>query len=259
VSLRALAARPNRGIVLDLVVFVLNLVLVRLLARDFGELLRGASAGDERSEWLLALYFLALFVLPAAGAVLTRWHFHRGREARGRTGDAGEQAWGCLLNPAFYFVVSVTVAMTAAVLFAQRVLGEGFADRAEVFLPIVFGAVVLAIVQTALVYRYFDPPRKAPRGAFWLDGRSALLGDACIFLNMILFQVLWNVLLSGRFTRVADFEDFAGRLFFLWFLSILVYFPPRIFYLADDVHRRTSWLTMLLATSPVVLHVFGLI
>ena len=255
-SLRALAAPANRGILLDLVVFVLNLVLVRLLARDFAGLLRGAAAGDAGAEWALAVFFLALFVLPAAGAVLKRWHFHHGRGARDRTGEA---AWGCLLNPVFYFVVSFTVLMTAGVLFAQRVFGEDFADRGEVFLPIMFGVLVLGIVQTFLVYRYLDPPREAPRGAFWRDGRSALLGDACIFLNMILFQVLWNVLLSGRFTRVADFEDFAGRLFFLWFASILVYFPPRIFYLAEDAHRRASWLTMLLATSPVVLHVFGLI
>lgn len=258
-KLRDLGAPANRGILLDLVVFALNLVLVRLLARDFVGEVRGAAAGDPVSEWVLAVFFLALFVLPAAGAVLKRWHFHQGRAGRKGSGEAGAAAWGCLLNPAFYFAVSVTIAMSAAVLFAQRVFGEDFADRAGVFLPLIFGVLVLSIAQTALVYRYLDPPRRPPRGAFWRDGRSALLGDACIFLNMILFQVLWNVLLSGRFTRVTDFESFAGRLFLLWFFSILVYFPPRIFYLADDVHRRMSWATMLLATSPVVLHVFGLL
>lgn len=258
-KLRDLGAPANRGILLDLVVFALNLVLVRLLARDFVGLIRGASAGDVGSEWALAAFFLALFVLPAAGAVLKRWHFHRARGGRDRSGEAGAAAWGCLLNPAFYFAVSVTILMSAGVLFAQRVFGEEFADRAEVFLPLIFAVLVLSIVQTALVYRYLEPPRRPPRAAFMRDGRSALLGDACIFLNMILFQVLWNVLLSGRFTRVTDFESFAGRLFLLWFFSILVYFPPRIFYLADDAHRRTSWATMLLATSPVVLHVFGLI
>ena len=253
---RALAAPANRGILLDLVVFALNVVLVRLLARDFGDLLRGASAGDPGAEWALAVFFLALFVLPAAGAVLKRWHFHRGRAARKETGDA---AWGCLLNPAFYFVVSVTVLMAAGVLFAQRLSGEDFAERGEAFLPLLFGVMMLAIVQTMLVFRYLDPPLTAPRGAFWRDGRSALLGDLCIFLNMILFQVLWNVLLSARFTRVTDFEDLVGRLFFLWFASILVYFPPRIFYLAEDAHRRASWATMLLANSPVVLRVLGVI
>jgi len=254
---RDLAAPANRGMVLDLVTFAVNLLLVRLLARDFVGLVRRASAGDAGAEWALGAFFLALFVLPAAGAVLLRWHFHA---RRGRRRDADDSAaFGCLLNPAFYFSVSVTVLMAAGVLFAQRIFGEGFNDRAEVFLPLIFGVMALAIVQTFLVYRYLDPPRRPPRGAFWRDGRSALLGDACVFLNVILFQVLWNVALSGRFNRVTDFEDFLGRLFFLWFLSILVYFPPRIFYLAEDANRRASWLTMLLATSPAVLHVMGVI
>ena len=258
-KLRDLGAPANRGILLDLVAFALNLVLVRMLARDFVGLLRGTSAGDAGSEWALATFFLALFVLPAAGAVLKRWHFHQRRGGRARPKDADGAAWGCLLNPAFYFAVSVTILMSAGVLFAERVFGEGFADRAGVFLSLIFGVLVLSIVQTVLVYRYLEPPRHPPRGAFMRGEGSALLGDACIFLNMILFQVLWNILLSGRFTRVTDFESFAGRLFLLWFFSILVYFPPRIFYLAEDAHRRTSWATMLLATSPVVLHVFGLI
>jgi hypothetical protein len=254
---RDLAAPANRGILLDLTVFVLNLVLVRLLARQLLGFGRAAITGDTRAEWVLGAYFLALFVLPAAGAVLTRWHFHQRRGPR--SAEAGVDAWGCVLNPAFYFAVSVTVLMAAGVLIAQRLFGEDFADRAGVFLPLMFGVLVLAIVQTVLVFRYFEAPRAPPRGAFWRDGRSALLGDACIFLNMILFQVMWNVALAGRFNRVTDFEDFAGRIFFLWFLSILMYFPPRIFYLAEDLHRRTSWLTMLLATSPVVLHVFGML
>ena len=44
-----------------------------------------------------------------------------------------------------------------------------------------------------------------------------------------------------------------------YFVSILIYFPPRIFYLAEDINRPTAWLTILLANSPVILRVlFGL-
>lgn len=254
--LAAAAARIDRGLALDLTVFALNLLLVRMLAGRFVELTRAVSAGDVGAQWGMASYFLALFVLPAAGAVLTRWHFHQ-RHAPG-DGDAFLEAWGCLLNPAFYFAVSVTIAIVAGVLIAQRVFGDGFRDRAEVFLPMIFGIMLLTIVQTVLVYRWFSPPRRPP-GAFLRGPWSALLGDACIFVNAILFQVLWTLALAGRFNRVTGVEDLLGRLFFLWFLSILVYFPPRIFYLADGAGRRRTWLGMLLATSPVVLHVLGVI
>jgi hypothetical protein len=39
------------------------------------------------------------------------------------------------------------------------------------------------------------------------------------------------------------------------FLALLIYFPPRMFYLAEDIHRRRTWFTMLLANSPVIFKV----
>ena len=252
----ALGAGADRGLLLDLVVFALNLVLVRMLGARLAAGVRAASAGDPAAEWGLALFFAALFVLPAAGAVLRRWHFHRRRGAR--AGDALPGAWGCLLNPAFYFAVSATIACAVGALVTTRLFGDSANDRAGVFIPMLLGVIVLSTVQTFLVYRYLEPPRKPPRTAFGRGPASELLGDACIFVNAILFQVLWNAATAGRFARPAGLEDALGRLFFLWFASILVYFPPRIFYLAEDAGGRT-WATMLLATSPVVLHVFGLL
>jgi hypothetical protein len=256
VRLRALGAGENRGLLLDLTVFALNLVLVRMLGTRLAALARGVSAGEPAAEWTAGALFAALFVLPAAGAVLRRWHFHQRRA--GREPDLSA-AWGCLLNPAFYLAVSLTIGSSAMVLLGTRVFGEDFDQRAEIFLPLVFGVLVLSIVQTVLVYRYLDPPRQPPRTAFGRGSASELLGDACIFVNAILFQVLWNAAFSGHFARPAGVEDALGRIFLLWFVSILVYFPPRIFYLAEEAGRRSSWPTMLLATSPVVLHVFGLI
>ncbi len=254
-NLRAIAAPPNRGILLDAVVFVLNLLLVRGLARSFVDLARSASGGDAAAKLSLTVFFVAIFVLPAAGAVLKRWHFHQQRGAARGAATLGEGALGCLLHPVLYFTVSLVVGMAAGVLLATRVFGEGFAQRAGIFLPLMLAVLVLSMVQTVLVYRYFSPPRKPPRGAFWRDGRSAFLGDLCIFVNMALFQVLWNVALSGRFQPVSDAEELAGRLLLVAFLSVLLYLPPRIFYLADDAHRPASRLSMLLAVSPVVLHV----
>ena len=38
-------------------------------------------------------------------------------------------------------------------------------------------------------------------------------------------------------------------------IALIVYFPPRIFYLAEDAKRPRVWLTMLLANLPVIYRV----
>jgi hypothetical protein len=237
---------------------------MRLLTRYFVQLVRLGDADDPLAKFELGLFFLGAFVLPAAGAVLKRWHFHRGGGFRKGGGSPGADVRGagalsgCLFHPALYFSVSVCLAVTAVVILGEQVFGESFHQSGAIFLPAVFGSFALCLVQTWLVYRYFSPPRSAPRFTFLLDRRSALLGDVCIYLNMILSQVMWNVLVSGPATRVGGLEDFAGRLFLLCFISMLVYLPPRIFYLAEDVNRPGTWLTMLLANSPTFMRVlFG--
>jgi hypothetical protein len=110
-----------------------------------------------------------------------------------------------------------------------------------------------------LVYRYFSPPKKAPSASFLRDPASEQVADLCIFVNMILFQVFWNLAVSQfPFARAASAGDFAFNLFVLCFFALLIYFPPRIFYLAEDIRRPATWLTILLANSPTVLRaLFG--
>jgi hypothetical protein len=118
--------------------------------------------------------------------------------------------------------------------------------------PLILFAMICTIVQTYLIYRYFTAPKKPPRFEFLRRPESEILGDVCIFLNMILFQVGWNLLTSERLSRPADAGEFVGRLLFLCFIALLIYFPPRIFYLAEDIDRGRTWLMMLLANSPVI-------
>ena len=72
---------------------------------------------------------------------------------------------------------------------------------------------------------------------------------------MILFQVIWNTLTFAPFGRPSGPLEFFGRLFFLCFLAMLIYFPPRMFYLVEDINRGRTWATMLLANSPVIIKV----
>ncbi len=90
-NLKDIFARHNRGVLLDVVVFVLNLILMSLLARYFVELVRLASAGDALARLALGLYFLGIFVLPAAGAVLKRWHFHHRRSSQPKRRGTAEE------------------------------------------------------------------------------------------------------------------------------------------------------------------------
>lgn len=250
-------AQNNRGILLDVVVFVLQLILIRLSTGYFIELVRRASAAEASAQIALGLFFSATFILPAAGAVLKRWHFHQ-RPHRRKQASApfGDGPAGCLFHPIIYFVVSLCLSLAAVGLLGQRIFGEDFSTRASLMLPLVFGAAALSLGQTILVYRYFARPKQAPPAdSFRRDPRSELLGDVCIYLNMILFQILWGLLTSHPAAPVTGFEDFAGRLFFLCFIALLLYFPPRIFYLADDIHRPAAWATILLANSPTLLRV----
>ena len=200
---------------------------------------------------------------------MKRWHYHqrlgraRGEGTRGvkrNAGPADNVAVGCLLHPAFYLAVSLCLAVTAVALLGTQIFGADFHQNGAIFLPLLLGSLVLSVIQTVAVYSYFKPPSIEPassafRSAFRRDPRSALLGDICIYLNMICFQLLWNVAISSPFGRVTGFEDLAGRAFFLFFVALLIYFPPRIFYLAEDINRPTAWLTMFLANSPVILRV----
>ena len=135
-------------------------------------------------------------------------------------------------------------------LFGRRLLNTG-----AIFVPLIFIGLICTIVQTFLIYRYFSAPKKPPSSEFLRKPESEALGDVCIFVNMILFQVIWNTLTFAGFGRPSGIGEFLGRLFILCFLAMLIYFPPRMFYLVEDINRGRTWATMLLANSPVIIRV----
>jgi len=255
VSQTKLFAAENRGLLLDLVVFILNLFLMRRLTGYALDLFGYADEGDAYAQFTLLLACVAMWALPAAGAVLKRWHFHRRLQARGKTFDLDAKSWGCLFNPLFYFclnlvLVSAIIAGAGQFLFGNRALQSG-----AFFVPTIFLGLIGTILQTYLIYRYFSPPKKPPRSEFLRRRESETLGDVCIFLNMILFQIVWNTLAFADLGRPSGLAEFAGRLFFLCFVALLIYFPPRMFYLAEDIDRPRTWFTMLVANSPVIIRV----
>jgi len=250
---RSILLPRNRGLLLDLVVFVSNLFLMRFLLKLFFDIIKHATAGEFWAEFAMFLFCLSLLVLPPIGATLKRWHFHqrlKGKQVAGEDGMPG----GCLFNPIFYFCLTVLIFSAVNAFIFQFFYGNREPGEA-VFVSSIFIGLALMIVHTYLVYRYFTPPKTAPKSSFLLGPRSEFIGDICLFTNMIFFTLVWNLLSFSGLPRPDSVEEFLGRLFVLCFLALLLYFPPRMFYLADDIHRRRTWLTILLANSPLIMRV----
>ena len=243
----------NRGLLLDLVVFVLNLFLMQRLTGYFVDLFRLADAGEPLAKSSLLLACISMWVLPAAGAVLKRRHFHR--RLKGKTIDTDSKLGGCLFNPIFYFCLNLVLVSAIIAGLGDFLFGDLLMKNGLLFVPLIFSGLICTIVQTYLIYRYFSPPKKPPRYEFLKHAESETLGDICIFLNMVLFQIAWNLLMLSPLGRPSGPAEFIGRLLFLCFIALLIYFPPRMFYLAEDINRPRTWLTMLLANSPVIFRV----
>ncbi|HXD30304.1 MAG TPA: hypothetical protein VN643_04260 [Pyrinomonadaceae bacterium] len=253
-----LSDQKNRGLLFDIIIFFGNLFLLRLLTKQFIDLFQEVSAENPLAKLALGLTFLGMWILPALGAVLKRWHVHQRLRSTSNVLNEQSLATGCLFNPIFYFCLNLVITAFVLTGLGEFLFGRALLNNGALFVPIVIAGLVLTVFQTYLIYSYFSPPKKPPRIPFLLSPQSEMLGDVCLFLNMILFQVLWNLLSFAGLGRPSGVLEFAGRLFLLCFLALLIYFPPRMFYLAEDINKKRTWLTMLLANSPVIVRVlFG--
>jgi hypothetical protein len=228
---------------------------MRLLTRQFINIFNEVSADDPIAKLTLGLTLLLMWTLPVAGAVMKRWHFHQRLKAEDKSVAAEPtKLSGCLFNPIFYFCLNLVITSGLMVTLGDFFFGKGL-NTGPVFISLTFIGLILTVIQTYLIYRYFIPPKKPPVSPFLLRRESETLGDVCLFFNMIFFQVGWNMLAFADLGHPQSLLDFSGRLFFLSFIALLIYFPPRMFYLAEDIHRGRTWVTMLLANSPVIVRV----
>ena len=245
--------KSNRGLLLDLVVLGVNLLGVTLLQGFFLGVVRRGAADDPAAMMILFGCSVALFVLAPLGASLKRWHYHRRLGAEKAAGFP-DGVGGCLFNPIFYFCLVAVIFATVNAFIMQRVFGNREPSGA-VFVPSILLGLGLIILHTFLVYRYFSPPKHPPRSAFMRSPASEIIGDACLFLNMLLFQLIWNLLSFAGVGPPSGAVDAVARILMLGFLALLLYFPPRMFYLAEDAGKARTWLMILLANAPVIVRV----
>lgn len=234
---------------LDIAIFLANLLLMRLLVDLFYDLFRQAYSGSLLARIGILLFYLGMLVLPSVGAVLKRWHLVQRMKRRGEKEEEGDWwLFGCLIIPAIYLAVNMFVSLAVSLTISDIFPDSGFGQTISgVFLG--FG-IVYNIFQTVLVFRCFLPPKHKPKFAFLRDPRSEVLGDVCIFLNMILFQVLLNY--QAAVFPLFHEGSFADRLITLLIFALLVYMTGRIFFLVEDVRRPRTLLTILLANSVVI-------
>ena len=180
-SIANLFARKNRGLLLDVFVFVLNIFLMRFLTRQFINIFAEASADDPIAKLALGLTLLAMWILPPASRyealALSSTHL----KAQGTSIEKEEtKLAGCLFNPIFYFCLNLVITSALLASFGEFFLGKN-SDSGPVFIPLVIAGLILTVFQTYLIYRFFIPPKKPPQSPFLLSQPKAKLSatSAC--------------------------------------------------------------------------------
>ncbi|MGB9180508.1 MAG: hypothetical protein WCB68_14845 [Pyrinomonadaceae bacterium] len=258
INFRVILAPRNRGILLDVAIFLVSLVLMRAVTMLSMNLVRQAEE-DVSAKVALGLFFAGLLLLQPLGPILKRWSFHQ------RTKFSTDSIAGCLVfcYMFFYIVIMMLISLMASLNFL-----EAFRDSSleGISIIVLLVGIVLSFVNAVIIFRYFLKPKKEPRWKFLTTPQAEWLGDLCMFLNVICFQILWSsYIASAIFWELLNTNvhgkppDFFFGIFLRFFavaiIALLIYFPPRIFYLVIDRHRKIIWLTMLLANLPLILGV----
>ncbi|MDQ2854725.1 MAG: OB-fold putative lipoprotein [Acidobacteriota bacterium] len=258
-SLNRIFALHNRGILLDVVVFLLSALLLRFVTMLTLNLVHRAEE-DVWAKLAIGFFFAGLLLLQPLGPTLKRRSFHQ------RTNFLANSTAGCLLFWfMFVYLAMMLVISGAAGILISEVIFEKDSVGSNVGVLVLLGGFVWSIASVVVIYRYFLRPKKEPRWPFLATPQAEQLGNVCMFLNVICLQILWGSLTASESFRElvtstplgksGSFTDVLGRLIVVSALAALVYFPARIFYLVEDRHLKLTSLMMLVANLPLILGV----
>ncbi|HEY6806686.1 MAG TPA: hypothetical protein VI306_24115 [Pyrinomonadaceae bacterium] len=164
-----------------------------------------------------------------------------------------------LFHPAFYFLSKLIFLIAGAGfvvdIFYPDDAPEGadyFGLPPKLFFALFLGVPAVAILSTAIVYFYFWKPKHKAIFKVLETPQCEAVADLFLFVNMLGYQMFWARLMNDLTT---DFRSIVGRLAMFGFSALLIYFPPRLFYLAEDGDRPITWLMILIANSPVLVRI----
>ena len=262
INFKRIFERWNRGLLLDISVFLFQLILMRLLTVFVLRFVR-QSEGNALATSAIGLFLVGLFFLQPLGPILKRWSFH---EQFGSFENEQSGLTSFLLSIyRLFYIAALGIMIYLAYSYFVDAFPNFQSERVEKI--VVAGALVLAPIIGTVIFRYFRKPKKQPRWKFLMTQQAETLGDLCMFLNIICFQMLFSVYVSSphfwnalhKVTRQSPgsaVNGLSARLYLAGIAILLAYFPPRIFYLVIDQHRKITWLTMLLANLPLILAIF---
>jgi hypothetical protein len=258
-------ARENRGILFDIILFVINLALMPFITKAFVEIGRGAAAGQRGLQFLLFLFFASMYFIQPYGALFKRWSFHSRRRAgrrRKKNTDgnifsfADDGVWSLVFNPIVYFGSLFLISSMIITYLNQLITGRFFNDDDPYFIVFILLGFLLSVVHSVSAFKYFISPKKEPRKKILASPFSEPIGDLLLFVNIFMFQILWNIVGQIPFERSSDPGGLALRVFFMLGVGLLMYYPARIFYAAEDIRNPLAWVTIPLSTLPLIIRVF---
>ena len=248
----------NRGLLLDVSVFLFQLLSIRVVTTRAVGFARQAEV-DIFAQTAIGLFLVGLFALQPLGPMLKRWSFHEHYNSFEKN-QSGLTSF-LLSIYKFFYIGAMWIMIYLAYSYFITAFPDFRSNRFEEM--VVAGAFVLAPIMGTIIFRYFRRPKRQPRLKFLMTPQAEALGDLCMFLNIICFQMLFSVYVSSphfwnalhKITRQSSgvFDSLSGRLYLAGIAVLLVYFPPRIFYLVIDQHRKITWFIMLLANLPFIL------
>ncbi len=258
IQLKKIFEHRNRGLLLDATVFVFQLILIRVLTTLSLDFVRQAEE-NVLAKTAISLFLVGLFVLQPLGPILKRWSFHQHFKSFEST-EGGLTSF-LLSIYKFFYIGAMWIMIYIAYSYFIEAFPDSHSERNEKI--VVAGAIIFSVVNGFVIFRYFRRPKTPPRWKFLLTPQAETLGDLCMFLNVICFQMLFSIYVSSphfwnvlhKITRLEPggvFSTLSGRLYIACIAALVAYFPPRIFYLVIDQHRKITWLTMLLANLPLI-------
>jgi len=258
-------AQENRGILFDLFIFVINLLLMPFIAKAFVQSGLAAAAGNRASQLLLLLFFVAIYFIQPYGALFKRWSFHNRRRAGRRRKKntegmifsfADDGVWSLVFNPIVYFFSLFFISGMIITYLNQLITGRFFADDDPYFIVLVLLGFLASVVHSVSFYKYFLSPKKEPKKKVLASPYSEPIGDILLFVNIFMFQILWNIVGQIQLEKASDPGGLALRVLFMFGVGLLMYYPARIFYAAEDIRNPLAWFTIVLANLPLVIRVF---